>query len=144
MAHFVKVNSQSIVEAVYVISNNEILDEDGNEDEATGVNFCKRLFGSGTYLQASFNTYGNTHYDSEGNEDSGTALRKNYPAIGYTYDSTKDAFIEPQPFASWILNNTTCLWMPPLTYPSDGKQYRWDETSYQNDNTTGWEVLSKP
>ena len=55
MAHFVKVNSQSIVEAVYVIANNELLDEDGNEDEARGINFCKRLFGSGTYLQTSYN-----------------------------------------------------------------------------------------
>lgn len=80
----------------------------------------------GTWVQTSYNTYGGQH--RLGN----TPLRKNYAGIGYTYDSTRDAFYAPQPYASWTLNETTCLWEPPVAYPSDGKFYNW------NENTASW------
>jgi len=56
-------------------------------------------------------------------------IRKNYAGVGYSYDKTRDAFIPPKPYASWTLNNTTCLWESPVSYPSDGKNYNWDESS---------------
>ena len=95
----------------------------------------------GKWIQTSYNTRGGVHYEPDSNtpsSDQSKALRKNHAGIGYTYDETKDAFIPPQQFSSWTLNNTTCLWDPPIPKPSDGKTYRWDESLYQSDNTKGW------
>ena len=64
------------------------------------------------------------------------SFRKNYAGIGYSYDQAKDAFIPPQPYGSWILNEDTCLWEAPVAKPSGA--YLWNETNYQADNTTGW------
>ena len=131
------INSQNIVEDVFVIHDNECLDDDGNESEIVGARFCIRHFGSGTYLQTSYNTF------AGGYNGEGTPLRKNYAGIGFVYDLTKDAFYESQPFASWKLNDSTCLWEAPLAYPDDGEQYRWDENDYQADNSEGWVLLTK-
>ena len=84
----------------------------------------------GQWIQTSYNTRGGVHYKpntSEPSEDQSKALRKNYAGIGYTYDSTRDAFIPPKPFNSWILNEETCLWDCPVAYPEDGKLYKWNE-----------------
>jgi hypothetical protein len=78
----------------------------------------------GQWIQTSYNTYGGQHPE-------GRPLRKNYAGIGFTYDAEKDAFISPQPFASWILNNDTCLWESPTPMPNDGKRYNWDEEQQQ-------------
>jgi len=75
----------------------------------------------GTWIQTSYNTHGNQHPE-------GRPLRGNYAGIGYIYDATNDVFYAPQPFPSWILNNTTWLWEAPIAYPIDGKSYLWDET----------------
>jgi hypothetical protein len=75
----------------------------------------------GTWLQTSYNTQGGQHLLG------GTPLRKNYAGIGYSYDAQRDAFIPPTPFASWVLNEDTCLWDAPIAKPTDGKQYYWDE-----------------
>jgi hypothetical protein len=75
----------------------------------------------GAWIQTSFNTHGGVHTLG------GTPLRKNYAGIGYTYDSQRDAFIPPKPFASWMLNEDTCLWDAPVAMPNDGKQYQWNE-----------------
>ena len=84
----------------------------------------------GTWLQASYNTRGGVHYAPNSNEpDGGLALRKNYPGLGWSYDDQLDAFIPPQPFASWTLNADTCTWDPPTPYPTDGADYIWDETA---------------
>lgn len=84
----------------------------------------------GKWIQTSYNTRGGVHYQpntNEPSEDQSKALRKNYAGIGYTYDSTRDAFIPPQPFNSWTLNEDTCLWDSPVPYPTDGKLYKWNE-----------------
>ena len=84
----------------------------------------------GQWIQTSYNTRGGVHYQpntNEPSEDQSKALRKNYAGIGYTYDSTRDAFIPPQPFNSWILNEDSCLWNAPVPYPTDGKLYKWNE-----------------
>ena len=75
----------------------------------------------GEWIQTSYNTHGGVHALGK------APLRKNYAGIGFTYDRTLDAFIPPQPFASWILNEDTCLWESPTPYPTDGKIYEWDE-----------------
>ena len=80
----------------------------------------------GEWIQTSYNTHGGEH------KLGGTPLRKNYAGIGFTYDRTRDAFIPPKPFASWLLNEDTCLWDAPVAYPTDGKGYSW------NEETTNW------
>jgi len=75
----------------------------------------------GEWIQTSYNTYGGVH------KLGGTPLRKNYAGIGFTYDHSKDAFISPKPFASWLLNDNTCLWEAPVAMPDDGKIYVWNE-----------------
>ena len=80
----------------------------------------------GEWIQTSYNTHGGVHATG------GTPMRKNYAGIGFTYDRTRDAFIPPQPFASWTLNDSTCLWNAPVAMPTDGKFYNWDEA------TTAW------
>jgi hypothetical protein len=77
------------------------------------------LFGTG-WVQTSYNSHGGQHPE-------GRPLRKNYAGIGYTYDAVRDAFISPQPFASWVLNEDTCLWNAPTPMPTDGKFYIWNE-----------------
>lgn len=82
--------------------------------------WCETNLG-GEWVQTSYNTYGGVH------KEGGTPLRKNYAGIGYTYDRERDAFIPPQPYPSWTLNEETCLWGPPIPCPEDGKYYVWDE-----------------
>lgn len=112
MAHFVKLNENNIVVDVNAVHNNELLDENGHESEAKGIAFLTAW--SGGYANWKQTSYNGT-------------IRKNYAGIGYTYDSTRDAFIPPQPFESWTLNETTCLWESPIPYPTDGKNYSWNE-----------------
>ena len=75
------------------------------------------------YKQTSYNTIGGVHLLG------GTPFRKNYAGIGYTYDEQRDAFIPPQPFASWVLNEDSCIWYAPVPMPTDGKFYAWDEAT---------------
>ena len=81
---------------------------------------------AGTWVQTSYNTYSGQH------RLGGAPMRKNYAGIGYTYDSIRDAFYAPQPYPSWTLNETTCVWEPPVADPNDGKDYEW------NEETTSW------
>jgi hypothetical protein len=105
MSHFAKV-IDGIVTEVLVIEQ-DVID--------TG------MFGDPVlWVQTSYNTFGGQHPE-------GRPLRKNYAGVGYTYDAERDAFIPPQPFASWTLNEDTCLWDAPVAYPDDGKPYAWDE-----------------
>jgi hypothetical protein len=107
MSHFAKV-IDGIVTEVLVIEQ-DVID--------TG------LFGDpALWVQTSYNTYGGQHPE-------GRPLRKNYAGIGYTYDADRDAFIPPQPFPSWTLNEETCLWDAPTAYPDDGQPYYWDEAT---------------
>jgi hypothetical protein len=92
----------------------------------------------GEWIQTSYNTFGGVHYQPNSrtpSEDQSKALRKNFGSVGYTYDHTKDAFIPPRNYASWTLNEQTCLWEPPTPYPNDGKNYGWSEP------TTSWVLM---
>ena len=127
MAHFAKLDSDNKVVQIDVVSN------DIATDEKAGADFLNALYGtSDTWKQTSYNTTANIH------SGGGTPFRKNFAAIGYAYDSGRDAFIPPQPYPSWILNDTTCVWDSPIPYPDDDKSYKWDEATYQEDNTEGW------
>ena len=109
MSHFARVNAQGIVEQVIVAEQD----------------FIDSLPDKTSWVQTSYNTRAGQHPE-------GRPLRKNYAGVGYTYDPVRDAFIPPQPFPSWLLNEQTCLWNPPVPAPTDGKRYRWDEA------TTSW------
>ena len=82
----------------------------------------------GTWVQTSYNSRGGVHYGQDGESDGDVALRKNYAGIGFTYDASRDAFYEPQPYPSWILNEDSCWWESPIKMPEGlGGMYRWDE-----------------
>lgn len=120
MAHFAQLNSDNEVVNVIVIDNDNLM-IDGEESEQVGINFCNSLIPGFDWKQTSYNTFGGRHaYD-------GVPFRKNYAGVGFTYDSTRDAFIPPQPYPSWKLVESTCLWEPPVEYRNDGKTYSWDE-----------------
>jgi hypothetical protein len=123
MAHFAKLGTGNIIEKVEVVSN------DIATTEQAGVEFLQNLYKDiSAWKQTSYNTRGGEHLLG------GTPFRKNYAGIGYIYNQTKDAFIPPKPFNSWILNETTCLWEAPVTYPDDGEKYTW------NESTTTWDL----
>lgn len=109
MSHFAKVENGIVTQVI--VAEQDVINSG--------------MFGTG-WVQTSYNTFGGTH------RNGGTPLRKNYAGVGFTYDSGRDAFIPPQPFPSWGLNETTCLWDAPTPMPTDDKRYTWDES------TTSW------
>jgi len=124
MAHFAKLGKGNIVVAVHVVNN------DIATTEQAGVDFLNNLHKTrDVWKQTSYNTYGGVH------KLGGTPFRKNYAGIGDRYDSTRDAFIRPKPFKSWILNEDTCQWKAPVAYPEDGQNYIW------NEEIINWEIL---
>jgi hypothetical protein len=109
MAHFAKLDSNNTVLEVNVV-NNEVLDVDN--EEASGVTFLTEWSGGHSdWKQTSYNS----------------TFRKNFAGIGYTYDETRDAFIAPKPFESWLLDEESCTWRAPTPYPTDGLMYQWAE-----------------
>ena len=119
MSHFAELDENNTVKRVLVVDN-EVITKDGEESEEIGVAFLQGLFGeTSVWKQTSYN----------GN------FRKNYAGIGHKYDQAKDAFIAPQPYSSWNLDEDTCQWKPPTPYPDDDKVYTWDE------DTTSWKVI---
>ena len=138
MAHFAQLDSNNVVTQVIVVSNDDITDSNGNEVESIGVAFCQKLLGADTnWKQTSYN----------GN------MRTRYAGIGYSYNSSLDAFVPPQPYASWTLDNTSKDWVAPITQPTltdeqtaAGSYYTWDESAYQADTsdpkTAGWTLTT--
>jgi hypothetical protein len=115
MAHFAELGENNVVLRVIVVDNKDTSDANGVEVESIGAEFCRNLLG-GTWKKTSYNAN----------------IRKNYAGIGYTYDSERDAFIPPKPYASWVLDEDTCRWQAPTAYPTDGKLYQW------NEDTVNW------
>ena len=134
MAHFAKIGLNNKVIEVQSVVNEVLHDSNGVEQEVIGVDFLTKLTGWSIWKQTSYNTRGGVHLLG------GTPFRKNYAGIGFSYDQTRDAFIPQKPFKSWTLNETTCIWDPPVAYPTDGETYIWNETAYQADNTNGWDL----
>ena len=112
MSHFAKVENGIVTQVI--VAEQDVIDSG--------------LFGTG-WIQTSYNTRGGQHPE-------GRPMRKNYAGVGYTYDAGRDAFIPPQPFPSWVLNETSCIWEAPTPCPQDAKRYTWDEL------TTSWMEIS--
>ena len=122
MAHFAEIDGDGTVLRVLVVSN---------EQEDRGQEFLADDLGlGGTWVKTSYNTVAGEHTNG------GTPFRKNYAGIGFKYDATRDAFIPPKPFASWVLNEDTCVWDAPTPMPTDGKLYTWNETTKAWDEVT--------
>ena len=122
MAHFAKLGKGNKVVRVAVVSN------DIATTEKAGEEFLQNIHGSkDVWKQTSYNTVGGEH------KLGGTPFRKNYAGVGYRYDQTRDAFIPPKPFNSWILNETTCLWEAPVALPDTENRYNWNEETQQWD-----------
>jgi hypothetical protein len=118
MAHYAFLDENNVVTHVIV----------GKDEGEDGIDW-EDFYGA---VRTSYNTIGGIYRDPETNQpavDQSKAFRKNFAGIGYTYDKIRDAFIPPKPFESWLLNEDTCCWDPPVPYPTDGKVYYWDETS---------------
>ena len=118
MSHFAQIDENNIVTNV-IVAEQDFIDSGAVGDPSK-------------WVQTSYNTQAGAHTLG------GTPLRKNYAGIGYTYDSVRDAFIPPQPFSSWTLNETTCQYEAPVQMPTDGKIYVWNET------TTSWDEVTQP
>ena len=123
MAHYVILNENNVVINAHVgrDENDVVLDMSGNP-----INW-ELYYGA---KRTSYNTKGGIHYQSDNmtpSENQDKAFRKNYAGIGYSYDESRDAFIPPKPFNSWILDDFSCLWNPPIPYPEDNECYVWDE-----------------
>jgi hypothetical protein len=125
MAHFAKLDENNVVVFVTV-----------GRDEDNGLEAELSARTGDVYKQTSYNTSGGVLILG------GTPFRKNYAGLGYTYDAGRDAFIPPKPYASWLLNESTCLWDAPVAYPTDvgtqesPKMYTW------NEETIGWDLVT--
>lgn len=111
MSHFAKLDGNVVI--FVTVGRDE---DDGKELELSART-------GHTYKQTSYNTRGGVHLLG------GTPFRKNFAGIGYTYDAERDAFIPPKPYASWVLNEDSCLWEAPIAYPTDGALYLWNEAN---------------
>jgi hypothetical protein len=129
MASFAKIGLNNKVIEVLSVVNEVLHDSNGVEQEVIGIDFLTKLTGYPIWKQTSYNTHGGVH------NNGGTPLRKNHAGIGYTYDETRDAFIAPKLFNSWILNEDTCLWNAPVAYPQDDNKYKW------NEQTLSWDLV---
>ena len=126
MAHFAKLGTGNIIEQVISINNAVITDANGIEQEQLGVDFINKLYNTrDVWKQTSYNNN----------------IRKNFAGIGYQYDQTRDAFIAPKPFNSWILNEDTCIWEAPVamqtTVLEDNQDYSW------NESIINWEIKTE-
>jgi hypothetical protein len=125
MAHYAFLDENNVVTMV-IVGKNE--DEDGIDWE--------QFYGA---VRTSYNTAGGVYYDpdtQQPSQDQSKAFRKNYAGIGYTYDPVRDAFLPPKPFNSWILDESSCTWQPPVPRPTDGENYQW------NEDLLTWEIAS--
>ena len=135
MASFAKIGLNNKVIEVLSVHNNELKDANGVEQENIGIDFLTKLTGWAIWKQTSYNTAANVHLLG------GTPFRKNHAAIGYTYDEDRDAFIQPKPYNSWVLNETTCLWEAPVVKPELTQEQIDNESYYSwNEETKQWDL----
>jgi hypothetical protein len=146
MASFAKLNSENIVITVESVVNEVLKDSNGIEQESIGIQFLRTLYNepSAIWKQTSYNTGGGVH------SKNGTPFRKNHAAIGYTYDETRDAFIPVKPFNSWTLNENTCQWECPVSYPRTNTQNKInrfgnliDDYYTWNEETLSWDLVTE-
>ena len=148
MASFAKIGLNNKVIEVLSVHNNELKDSNGVEQENIGIDYLTKLTGWAIWKQTSYNTLAGEHLLG------GTPFRKNHAGIGHTYDEDRDAFISPKPtqYPSWVLNETTCQWEPPIEKPSgetpenryvwNEETQQWDQKSFTfNEETQQWDPV---
>ena len=118
MAHFAELDENNVVKQVIVVHNNELLDDEGQENEAKGVEFCSSLFGHTNWVQTSYND----------------SVRKQFAGVGFTYDDVNDIFVAPQPYPSWSLDDNSD-WQATTPMPEDDNKYSW------NEDTQSWDLV---
>jgi hypothetical protein len=129
MASFAKLGLNGKVLSVVAVNNNILLDSQNVEQEQKGIDFLTEHTDWPIWAQCSYNTSEGVHLLG------GTPFRKNFPGVGYKYDEDKNAFIPPKPYSTWILDEDTCTWKPPVEKPNDGLSYTW------NHNTQSWDQV---
>ena len=138
MASFAKIGLNNKVIEVQSVVNEVLHDSNGVEQEAIGIDFLTKLTGWSIWVQTSYNNN----------------FRKNHAGIGYTYDEDRDAFIPIKPYASWVINETTCLWEAPTPKPNEDTneiRYEWNEDNLAweqknytwNEETTTWDIVEE-
>ena len=141
MAHFAQIDKNNSVLQVIVIGNKDCENNQGQECEQTGVAFCKDLFGEDTlWKQTSYNTSAGKRYDPTTREmlQNSEGFRGNYAGIGFTYNEQLDAFLPPQPYPSWIIDEENFTWKPPIDKPTESKKgYYWNEQTLNWEENTG-------
>jgi len=124
MAHYAKVLNEEVIDVI--VADSDYI--------STFIDTSP-----GEWIQASYNTRGGVHYQTDSNtpsDDQSKSLRKNFPGVGWKYDKSRDAFIPLQPYPSWTLDEETCLWECPVAHPADGNEYDWNETDQRWDEVT--------
>jgi hypothetical protein len=133
MASFAKIGLNGKVIEVLSVVNEVLHDSNGIEQEVIGIDFLTKLTGYPVWKQTSYNTHGGVH------SSGGTPFRKNFAGVGMNYDEDRDAFIPKKPFNSWILNESTCFWNPPVAIPTEeleeNQSYSW------NESTLTWDIV---
>ena len=137
MASFAKIGLNNKVIEVLSVHNNELLDSNGVEQEINGIDFLTKLTGYPVWKQTSYNTSGGVH------KLGGTPFRKNHAGIGMTYDEDRDAFIPKKPYASWVLNEDTCLWEAPVAIPTLTQEQINNQNYYiWNEQNQTWDLIN--
>ena len=121
MSHFAEIDNDGVVQRV-IVAEQDFINSGSVGDSIR-------------WIQTSYNTRGGKHYPEGSEISDGDGFRKNFAGEGFTYDATRDAFIQPKPYPSWTLIEDTCQWTAPTAYPDDDKDYMWDETS------TSWKEI---
>jgi len=132
MAHYAKLDINGKVLSVNVVNNADNKNEQGIEDESIGILFLQNIHGWASWKKCSYNTREGKYYNLDGSlGDQSKAFRKNFPAIGYTYDENRDSFIPTKNYPSWILDEEKCIWHAPISKPSENLEdrYMWNETN---------------
>lgn len=143
MAHYAFINEENIV--VEVITGKDEDDTDSlPSDYASWEEYYESKRDNLTCKRTSYWTHKNVHID----DNDKTAFRGNFAGINSIYDTENDVFYPPQPYASWVIDESTWSWEAPIEQPTltedqinDGAYYEWNEEAYQNDNTTGWDLI---
>jgi hypothetical protein len=136
MASFAKIGLNNKVIEVLSVNNEVLKDANGIEQESIGIDFLTKLTGYPVWKQTSYNTLGGVH------KLGGTPFRKNHAGIGMTYDEDRDAFIPKKPYASWVLNEDTCLWEAPVAMPTLTQEQIDNKNYYAwNEQIINWELI---
>ena len=160
MAHFAKINENNEVLSVLTVNDSDVVNSEGVETESVGQQYLEthNNWPAHLWIQTSYNTSSNKYYNQDNTEeDQSKAFRGNYAGVGFTWDAVNQIFWSNKPFVSWVKDIPSASWKSPLgnnpnisseqaaqnTAGTHMWRYNWNETAYQADNTTGWELTDE-